>query len=109
MLLAHVASFVCRQPEFCDWAFNLPRGDKCLEKWKAIPTDTDILITHGPPIGHGDLCMTRERAGCVDLLHEIQTRIKPKYHVFGHIHEGEPTVSLGYNGAQFDVQTHLWT
>ena len=27
-------------------------------------------------------------AGCVDLLHTIQTRVKPKYHVFGHIHEG---------------------
>ena len=23
----------------------------CLEKWNAIPDDTDILMTHGPPLG----------------------------------------------------------
>ncbi|KAL4217095.1 Metallophosphoesterase mpped2 [Mactra antiquata] len=39
------------QPEFCDWGFNLPRGEMCLEKWDLIPINTDILITHGPPIG----------------------------------------------------------
>ncbi|XP_065910919.1 metallophosphoesterase MPPED2-like [Dysidea avara] len=76
------------QPEFCDWGFNLRRGEKCLEKWDLIPEGVDILITHGPPIGHGDLCSSQLRAGCVDLLHTIQTRVKPKYHVFGHIHEG---------------------
>ncbi|XP_065175242.1 metallophosphoesterase MPPED2-like [Sycon ciliatum] len=75
------------QPEFCDWAFNLPRGDACLEKWQRIPSNTDILMTHGPPIGHGDLCSNGLRAGCVDLLREVQHRIKPKFHVFGHIHE----------------------
>ncbi|OWZ07480.1 Calcineurin-like phosphoesterase, partial [Phytophthora megakarya] len=43
------------QPEFCNWAFNLPRGDALLQKWRHIPTDTDVLITHTPPMGHGDL------------------------------------------------------
>ncbi|XP_062618352.1 metallophosphoesterase domain-containing protein 1-like [Saccostrea cucullata] len=38
------------QPEFCDWGFNLPRGQPCLSKWDLIPCDTDILITHGPPL-----------------------------------------------------------
>ncbi|KAK4309551.1 hypothetical protein Pmani_018814 [Petrolisthes manimaculis] len=76
------------QPEFCNWAFNLPRGHKCLEKWDSIPDDTVVLITHTPPIGHGDLCCTGVRAGCVELLTTVQTRVKPKYHVFGHIHEG---------------------
>eukprot|EP00042_Codosiga_hollandica_P029937 m.169127 g.169127 ORF g.169127 m.169127 type:complete len:98 (-) comp53218_c0_seq1:131-424(-) len=36
----------------------------------------------------GDRCAGGNRAGCVDLLREIQTRVHPKYHVFGHIHEG---------------------
>ncbi|CAL4222591.1 unnamed protein product, partial [Meganyctiphanes norvegica] len=76
------------QPEFCNWAFNLPRGAQCLEKWEAIPGDTDVLITHTPPVGHGDLCSTGVRAGCVDLLNCVQNKVKPKYHVFGHIHEG---------------------
>ena len=42
------------QPEFHNWAFNLPRGDKLKEKWDMIPVDTDILITHGPPFGKLD-------------------------------------------------------
>ncbi|KAL7645861.1 UNVERIFIED_CONTAM: hypothetical protein RMT77_002758 [Armadillidium vulgare] len=76
------------QPEFCSWAFNVPRGDACLSKWNMIPDDTDILITHGPPVGHGDLCCMGVRAGCVELLSTVQQRVKPSYHVFGHIHEG---------------------
>jgi len=76
------------QPEFSGWAFNLPRGSQCLKRWNNIPTDTDILITHTPPLGFGDLCSTGVRAGCVDLLRSVQKRIKPKYHIYGHIHEG---------------------
>jgi len=76
------------QPEFGNWAFNLKRGEECLKKWSKIPQGVDILITHGPPVGHGDLCISGDRAGCGDLLKEVQGRIKPKYHVFGHIHEG---------------------
>lgn len=53
-----------------------------------IPVDTDILVTHTPPVGHGDLCCSGVRAGCVELLTTVQNRVKPKYHVFGHIHEG---------------------
>lgn len=77
-----------RQPEFCKWAFNVPRGEACLSKWEMIPSDTDILVTHTPPVGHGDLCCSGVRAGCVELLSTVQNRVKPKYHVFGHIHEG---------------------
>ncbi|PSN41933.1 Metallophosphoesterase domain-containing protein 1 [Blattella germanica] len=77
-----------RQPEFCKWAFNVPRGEECLKKWNKIPDDTDVLVTHTPPVGHGDLCCTGVRAGCVELLTTVQQRVKPKYHVFGHIHEG---------------------
>lgn len=38
--------------------------------------------------GHGDLCVHGGRAGCVNLLLTIQQRVRPRYHVFGHIHEG---------------------
>nr|CAD7195259.1 unnamed protein product [Timema douglasi] len=76
------------QPEFCKWAFNVPRGEACLSKWDQIPSDTDILVTHTPPVGHGDLCCSGIRAGCVELLTTVQHRVRPKYHVFGHIHEG---------------------
>lgn len=57
-----------------------------------IPNNIDILITHTPPLGHGDLVCSGVRAGCVELLTTVQQRVQPKYHVFGHIHEG----SLNY-------------
>ncbi|XP_045585223.1 metallophosphoesterase MPPED2 [Procambarus clarkii] len=75
-------------PEYHVMAFNLPRGKSLQHKWQIIPTDTDILMTHEPPLGHGDLTWREQRVGCVDLLAAVQTRIKPAYHVFGHIHEG---------------------
>jgi predicted phosphodiesterase len=76
------------QPEFCDWAFNLNRGAECREKWDLIPEEVDILITHGPPARFGDLCENGLNAGCLDLLHTIQRRVRPQLHVSGHIHEG---------------------
>lgn len=76
------------QPRFCDGAFQLNRGTECMSKWKKIPTDADVLISHTPPVGHGDLSRRGTRAGCVELLYEVQSRIKPILHVFGHIHEG---------------------
>ena len=33
--------------------------------------------------------------GCLDLLDELQTRVKPRYHVFGHIHEGYGVTTNG--------------
>lgn len=76
------------QPKFGNGAFNLERGEECLAKWDLIPDDVDILITHTPPLGHGDLVCNGIRAGCVELLSTVQKRVKPKYHIFGHIHEG---------------------
>jgi Icc-related predicted phosphoesterase len=77
------------QPEFCNWAFNLPRGVGHLkEKWDLIPEDTDVLITHGPPHGYGDfVAWDQIHVGCEEML-EALDRVKPKIHVFGHIHEG---------------------
>lgn len=76
------------QPEFCDWAFNLRRGAQCRAAWERIPDDVDVLITHGPPAGHGDMCKGGAMAGCMDLLFTVQQRVRPKAHIFGHIHEG---------------------
>src|SRR5262245_57714244 len=39
------------QPWFYDWAFNLARGEPLAAKWRLIPEQTDVLITHGPPAG----------------------------------------------------------
>lgn len=84
------------QPEFCDWAFNLPRGKALRDVWERIPTDSDIVMTHGPPVGYGDECQGGHRAGCVDLLHTLQTRVRPAVHVSGHVHEGYGIRSDGH-------------
>jgi len=89
------------QPEFCDWAFNLERGHPCQKVWKKIPTNTDVLLTHGPPVGHGDELssggnvMNGQRGGCVDLLSEVTERVAPLYHIFGHIHESYGATTNG--------------
>lgn len=74
------------QPEFNDWAFNLPRGEALAAKWRLIPSGTDVLITHGPPRGFGDRCGMEEREGCEDLRQAV-ARIRPLLHLFGHIHQ----------------------
>lgn len=72
-------------PAFYDWAYNSTK-EVLKELWKDIPLDTDILITHGPPKGILDRCQDGYRAGCSHLLERVK-EIKPKLHVFGHIHE----------------------
>lgn len=74
------------QPEFMNWAFNLPRGGPLAEKWADIPEDTDVLITHGPPLGVLDIVRDGTAAGCEDLSRRLDS-VRPALHVFGHIHE----------------------
>jgi Icc-related predicted phosphoesterase len=90
------------QPWFYDWAFNLPKGGPGLmSKWEAIPNDTDILITHGPPQDHLDVSgppYNEPHLGCALLRVKVDEQ-PPKIHLFGHIHGG-----YGYkfhNGTHF--------
>jgi Icc-related predicted phosphoesterase len=77
------------QPEFYDWAFNRKRGEPILKHWKMIPTDTDVLITHGPPFGILDLATGSDfHCGCTDLALYVDFYVRPKIHIFGHIHGG---------------------
>jgi hypothetical protein len=90
------------QPEFYDWAFNLPKnGEELKSKWNAIPSNTDILITHGPAYGFLDDVTGRrgQHLGC-ELLRDKVLEIKPKIHVCGHIHTGW--------GHYFDGHTHFF-
>ncbi|MFC1679413.1 metallophosphatase domain-containing protein [Elusimicrobiota bacterium] len=82
------------QPWFGDWAFNLGRGYDIRQKWDLIPKGIDILVTHGPPRGILDEMTSGERVGCEELLEKVR-ELKPKWHVFGHIHEGYGQVKDG--------------
>ncbi|KAJ5406174.1 hypothetical protein N7465_007458 [Penicillium sp. CMV-2018d] len=71
-------------PRHGNWAFQYPRNQ---DVWiGSVPDGIDVLITHGPPRGHLDLL----NMGCAHLLRELW-RVKPKLHVFGHIHAGAGT------------------
>jgi Icc-related predicted phosphoesterase len=76
------------QKPFNNWAFNRPE-EKLAQHWAAIPDDTDVLITHSPPYSIGDFVpWNGQHHGSPSLYKEVVERIKPKYHIFGHIHEG---------------------
>lgn len=83
------------QPWFYDWAFNRERGHKIRKHWNMIPEDTEILVTHGPPMGILDLVPRGENVGCRDLLRRILDIPSIKLHIFGHIHEGRGTLEQG--------------
>lgn len=90
------------QPEFYNWAFNLSKGGPGLmSKWEAIPQDTGILITHGPPQDHLDVSgppYNEPHLGCALLRVKVDEQ-PPKIHVFGHIHGG--------HGYKFHNGTHF--
>lgn len=76
------------QLPFNNWAFNRPE-EKLAQHWQAIPDDTDVLITHQPPYSIFDWSVyDLKHTGSPSLYKEVVERIKPKVHIFGHIHSG---------------------
>lgn len=81
-------------PWFWGWAFNHPNPGKNSEAakraaklcWAAVPDDTNVLITHGPPKDILDLTKEGVRVGCPYLRERVDGLQKLKLHVFGHIH-----------------------
>ena len=72
-------------------AFTVDTEEQMAEKYAAVPDNLDILITHGPPycildqvndFKNGTIRNTGSRA----LLDLIKQK-KPRYHIFGHIHQ----------------------
>ena len=59
---------------------------KDIELITQIPMDVDVLITHQPPKG---IMSTSNQTdyGSPELLTKVQS-IKPRYHLFGHVHNG---------------------
>ena len=72
-------------PTFYNWHFMLDRGEAIKAKCDLIPDDIDILVTHCPPWGILDTNRYGEHCGCEELRKAVE-RVKPKLHVFGHIH-----------------------
>jgi len=56
--------------QFRDWAF-MATEEKLAEKYKSIPTDIDVLVSHQPPYGYGDGAVVYQHActlGCEGIV-----------------------------------------
>ncbi|KIH92333.1 phosphoesterase [Sporothrix brasiliensis 5110] len=81
-------------PRHGNWAFQYPRAhDVWAQRTPPIP-GTDVLITHSPPHAHLD-----RQLGCVHLLRTIW-RVRPRLHVFGHVHDGAGTEWVQFDALQ---------
>ena len=67
-------------------AFGVSSAVDRKKLYAQIPWDIDVLISHGPPFGILDTApISGSHEGCRELLDAV-TRLRPKLHVFGHIH-----------------------
>lgn len=73
--------------------------DQLKDKFNNITLETDVLITHMPPYGFGDTVKYQSyHLGSSSLLDRIRI-VKPKIHLFGHIHTGKKYEK--WNGTTF--------
>jgi Icc-related predicted phosphoesterase len=84
-------------PSYGNWSFMLARH-KIQRVWDLIPEGMDILVVHGPPKGIRDLSYSNEGklefCGDKCLLNTV-LKLKPKYCLFGHIHDHKDIVNQG--------------
>jgi hypothetical protein len=101
-------------PTFMDWAWMTSHAELG-RIYAKIPDDVDILVSHSPPYGMGDIYPNpdtgkREHVGSQALLYTIE-RIRPSICVCGHLHGGHGTYQHGdtvmYNVSILDEQYKL--
>ena len=96
-------------PHYGTWAFQYPRfcpsnprlsrtllytDHPSVALWSRVPPRIDVLLTHGPPLGHLD-----RGAGC-DVLLSTLWRVHPRLHVFGHIHTARGVERVSWDDVQ---------
>lgn len=75
-------------PACGNWAFQYSHSDAVAEnRWKDIPLNTDVLVTHGPAHTHRDESRGRVAIGC-EGLRQAMWRVRPRLAICGHVHEG---------------------
>ncbi len=98
-------------------AFTVETDKELKRKWDLIPEDTDILITHEPPLGFMDQVdrvtkwgTKQFNVGSSSLYDKLYGQwVRPKLHVFGHVHEGYGHISkiLDMPGTQMVNASHV--
>ena len=63
---------------------------KEIEHYEQIPDNTDILITHRPPLGILDSIDDNIHYGSSILLDKV-SKVRPRMHLFGHVHSAYGT------------------
>lgn len=92
--------------QFMNWAWM--KQPAALEKvYAEIHDDTDILVSHQPPRGCGDIYPNLESGqlehiGSVELLEHIE-RIRPRAVICGHLHSGHGTYLINGRTDVFNV------
>ncbi|KAG9098101.1 hypothetical protein FS749_004685 [Ceratobasidium sp. UAMH 11750] len=84
-------------PRSGNFAFQYPK-ESGAKRWKSLPEETGVLVTHGPPHAHCD----RDGLGCEYLLQRLW-EIRPKIMICGHIHAGR-----GVEQLEWDRVQQLW-
>lgn len=96
-------------------AFTVDTDEELEEKWKLIPEDVDILITHCPPHGILDFIGNSKvrkanSVGSLSLRNMVLSNTFPKLklHIFGHLHEWggkifETTLTKFVNASHVDA------
>lgn len=76
-------------PNLRRWAFY-GGASRVEDHFEKIPDDTDIILSHGPMHGYGDVVSPMfggpKHVGCLSMAEQVK-RIQPKAFVCGHIHE----------------------
>jgi len=62
-------------------------------RWEGIPQDTNVLITHTPPLDILDRNRGGKSCGCPHLRARVD-KLKPRLHCFGHVHASAGTLEL---------------
>lgn len=74
-------------------AFSMPSSADRARHWQLIPNDTNVLITHGPPLGVLDRSPgQQDHMGDPELLERINELPSLRLHCFGHVHGAHGSV-----------------
>lgn len=92
-------------PPFFDWHF-MAQESELLRMYASVPSDTAVLLTHGPAFGILDETDRGVSAGSLSLAALLPNLPSLRLHVFGHIHEAHGTQTIdtytAVNASQLD-------
>jgi Icc-related predicted phosphoesterase len=81
-------------PDLSGWAYFMPDDQRRIA-WEKIPDNTDVLITHTPPLGILDKPRSGKSVGCAHLRARLDDLNNLKAHCFGHIHASYGSTTQG--------------